>query len=150
MEDRSLGPCNILLILVLFYHFKLAFTSTVYYFEITYPLFICFNFCEEWLGIYSISSISECLSNNYTTLAVTEIGEVDTRMLKSALREKFPSLKLQILDFAGDKEYYAYHHIFLKNHALYAVVFNIAKLVKDSFQNINSDINRLQFWLESV
>ena len=71
-------------------------------------------------------------------------------MLKSALREKFPSLKLQILDFVGDKEYYAYHHIFLKSHALYAVVFNIAKVVKDSFQNINSDINRLQFWLESV
>ena len=150
MEDGSWGPCNILLILVLFYHFKLAFTATVYYFVITFPLYICFTFCKECLHIYSIHGISECLPNNCTALAVTGIGKVDRRMLKSALQEKFPSLKLQILDFAGDKEYYAYHHMFLKSQALYVIVFNIAKLVKDSFKNVNTDIKRLQFWLESV
>ena len=65
-------------------------------------------------------------------LAVMGIGEIDRGMLKSALQEKFPSLKLHILDFAGDKEYYGYHHMFLKSHALYVIVFNIATLVKDS------------------
>ncbi|XP_020612349.1 uncharacterized protein LOC110050719 isoform X2 [Orbicella faveolata] len=150
MEDGSLGPCNILLILAFFYHCKLALTSPIYYFVITYPLFIYFTFCKECLRTYSIGSFSEYLSNNYTKLAVMGIGEMDRGMLKSALQEKFPSLKLQILDFAGDKEYYAYHHMFLKSHALYVIVFNIAKLVKDSFKNLNTDIERLQFWLESV
>ena len=149
--DGSWGPCNILLILVLFYHLKLTITSTVYYFVITFPLFICFTFCKECLHIYSIPrSISKYLPINYTALAVRGIGKVDRRMLKSALQEKFPSLKLQILDFAGDKEYYAYHHMFLKSQALYVIVFNITKLVKDSFKNVNIDIKRLQFWLESV
>ena len=150
IADGSWGPCNILFILAVFYHFKLTLTSPIYYFVIIYPLFICFTFCKECLRTCSISISSEYLSNNYMKLAVMGIGLIDRGMLKSALKEKFPSLKLQILDFAGDKEYYAYHHMFLKSHALYVIVFNIAKLVKDSFKNLNTDIERLQFWLESV
>jgi len=77
-------------------------------------------------------------------------GKIDTAMLKGALNEKFPSLKLQILDFAGDNEYYAYHHMFLKSQAIYIIVFNIAKHVQNNFSNINAAIQRVQFWLESV
>ena len=150
MEDEPWGPCGILLILALFYHFKLAITSPIYYFAITYPLFICLTLCKEWLRINLIRSFSECSSNKYMTLAVMVIGEMDRRMLKSALQEKFPSPKLLILDFAGDKEYYAYHHMFLKSNALYVIVFNIAMVVKDSFKNVNTEIERLQFWLASV
>ena len=71
-------------------------------------------------------------------------------MLKGALNEKFPSLKLQILDFAGDKEYYAYHHMFLKSQAIYVIVFNVAKYIQNNFQNINAAVERFHFWLESV
>lgn len=41
------GPFNILLILVAFYHFKLAITTPKFYFVITYPLFICYSFCQD-------------------------------------------------------------------------------------------------------
>jgi len=77
-------------------------------------------------------------------------GEINTRILRRALKKKFPSLKLKILDFAGDKEYYAHHHIFLKREAIYVVVFNIAKLIGKNFRNIKAGTKRLQFWLESV
>ena len=151
MKDGSWGPCNILLMIAVFYHCKLSFTSPMFYFvSILIPLSICFTFCREWFRIHSNRNISECLSNNCMTLTLKANGEVDTRMLKSALNEKFPSLKLQILDFAGDKEYYAYHHMFLKRQAIYIIVFNIAKLVENNFRTINAAIERLQFWLESV
>ena len=151
MKDGSWGPCNILLMLAVFYHCKLSFTSPMFYcVNILFPLSICFTFCIEWFRIHSKRNISECLSDNYMTLTLKANGEVDTRMLKSALNEKYPSLKLQILDFAGDKEYYAYHHMFLKRQAIYIIVFNIAKHVENNFGTINVAIERLQFWLESV
>ncbi|XP_020612205.1 probable serine/threonine-protein kinase pats1 [Orbicella faveolata] len=95
-------------------------------------------------------NITGGLSNNFMLLALMATGKIDTAMLKGALNEKFPSLKLQILDFAGDKEYYAYHHMFLKSQAIYIIVFNIAKHVHNNFRNINGAIQRVQFWLESV
>ena len=123
-----------------------------FYFKISFPLYIVFTVYQEWFCIYSKSHDKEhmYLPNSFMTLELMGNGEINTKLLKRALKEKFPSLKLQILDFAGDKEYYAYHHMFLKSHALYVIVFNIAKLVKDSFKNVNTDIKRLQFWLESV
>ena len=78
------------------------------------------------------------------------IASIDHKMLKSALNEKFSSLKLKILDFAGDKEYYAYHHMFLKGHALYLIVLNMAEFAKHDFKEINAGIERLKFWVESV
>jgi len=77
-------------------------------------------------------------------------GEMNTKILRRALQQKFPSLKLKILDFAGDKEYYAYHHLFLRREDIYVVVFNIAKFIGKYFRNIKARTKRLQFWLESV
>ena len=144
------GPFNILLILAVFYHCKLAFTTPIFYFVITYPLFICFSFCQEWFRFRSMPNITRCLPNNVMILTLMATGKIDTAMLKGALNERFPSLKLQILDFAGDKEYYAYHHMFLKSQAIYVIVFNVAKHIQSNFKHINAAIERLQFWLESV
>ena len=145
------GPFNILLILAVFYHCKLAITTPMFYFVITYPLFICLSFCQEWFRVRSIpANITRCLSNNFMVLMLLATGKIDTAMLKGALNERFPSLKLQILDFAGDKEYYAYHHMFLKSQAIYVIVFNVAKHIQSNFRNINAAIEGLQFWLESV
>ena len=144
------GPFNILLILAAFYHLKLVFTTPIFYFVITYPLFICFSFCQEWFRVRSMPNITRCPSNNSMILMLMATGKVDTAMLKGALNEKFPSLKLQILDFAGDKEYYAYHHMFLKSQAIYVIVFNVAKHIQNNFKNIDIAIERFQFWLESV
>ena len=152
VEDRSWGPCNILLILAVFYHSKLALTLPMFYFVIIFPLFICCTFCQEWFCVLTLNGINRQLCNNssFMTLILFADGKFNTGMLQSALNKKFPSLKLMILDFAGDKEYYAYHHMFLKSQAIYVIVFNIAKFVEYNFRNINACTARLQFWLESV
>ena len=130
------GPFNILLILAAFYHCKLAITAPISYFALTYPLFICFSFCQEWFRVRSMPNITGHPCNKFMTLILMASGKIDRVMLRGALNEKFPSLKLQILDFAGDKEYYAYHHMFLKSQAIYIIVFNVAKHVENNFRDI--------------
>ena len=75
---------------------------------------------------------------------------LDYKTLRGALDAKFSNLKLNILDFAGDKEYYVYHHLFLRNQAIYVVVFNMAHFAADNFKTIAGKIERLRFWLESI
>ena len=75
---------------------------------------------------------------------------LDYQKLKRALSSQFLNLKLSILDFAGDEEYYAYHHLFLKNQAIYVVVFNMEHFVIDNFKQVTAKIQRLRFWLESI
>ena len=75
---------------------------------------------------------------------------LDYQKLKRALELKFSNLKLGILDFAGDKEYYVYHHLFLRNQAIYVVVFNMQQFAADNFNTIAGEIQRLHFWLESI
>ncbi|KAL9985882.1 hypothetical protein ACROYT_G008333 [Oculina patagonica] len=72
------------------------------------------------------------------------------QQLRRALHDMFSSLKLKILDFSGDEEYYAYHHIFLRDQAIYIVVFNMANFADDNFRNVAAKIERLTFWLESI
>ena len=75
---------------------------------------------------------------------------LDYQKLKRALSSQFLNLKLSILDFAGDEEYYAYHHLFLKNQAIYVLVFNMEHFVIDNFKQVTAKIQRLRFWLESI
>lgn len=75
---------------------------------------------------------------------------LDYQTLRTALNAKFSSLKLGILDFAGDEEYHAYHHLFLRNQAIYVVAFNMEHFVTDNFKTIVEKIQRLYFWLESI
>ena len=137
-----------LLVVLIFYHCKLAWTSATFYFVILFPLFICFTFYVELFCLQSkVSGNFEC-PNKLITL-VTGKAEMN-KMLKSALNEKFCSLKLKILDFAGDKEYYAYHHIFLRSQAIYLIVFNMEEFVENDFKDVTAKMQRLQFWIESV
>ena len=151
-EKTSWLTFTTLLIVVFFCLYKLAWDSPELYFQISFPLYIFFTIYQEWFCIYSPSHDEDhmYLPNSFMTLELTGNGEINTKLLKRAMKEKFSSLKLGIFDFAGDKEYYAFHHVFLKSHALYVIVFNIAKLVEDNFRSLNTDIKRLQFWLESV
>ena len=144
------GPFFILLLFASFSFCFLVSTWAMFCFVIAYPLYICFTFRQEWFRVRSMRNIAGYLSNNFKILAPMAIGEIDMAILKRALNERCPSLKLHILDFAGDKEYYAYHHMFLKSQAVYIIVFNVAKHVENDFKNINAAIERLQFWLESV
>ena len=137
-----------------FHHIKLTFTSAPYYFVLLFPASICFAFYVELFGLHLMLPNTSRCSNKFFECHVVfmylAIATIDHKMLKSALNEKFSSLKLKILDFAGDKEYYAYHHMFLKGHALYLIVLNMAEFAKNDFKEINAGIQRLKFWVESV
>ena len=141
-----------LLIAVFSCLYKLAMDWPEFYFQISFPVYIIFTIHQELFCVYSLSHDKEYmyLPSSLMTLELMGNGEINTKLLKRALKEKFPSLKLKIFDFAGDKEYYAFHHMFLKSHALYVIVFNIASLVEDNFRSVHTVIKRLQFWLESV
>ena len=154
--DRSedlYGPIA-LFAFVAFHHCKLTWASGPYYFVILFPASICFAFYGELFGLHSMYPNSSRCSNKFSEYRVALLhvafAIIDHKMLKSALNEKFSSLKLKILDFAGDKEYYAYHHMFLKGHALYIIVLDMAEFSKNYFKEINAGIQRLKFWVESV
>ena len=151
-EKTSWVTFTTLLIVVFFSVFHLAWNCPEFYFQISFPLYIILTIHQEWFCIYLRSHDEERINlpNSFMTLELMANGEINTKLLKRALKDKYPSLKLKIFDFAGDREYYSFHHMFLKSHALYFIVFNIAKLVEDNFRSVNTDIKRLQFWLESV
>ena len=155
-NDRAEDLCGLIALtaFLAFHHIKLTFTSAPYYFVIVFPASVCFAFYVELFGLHlMLPNMSRC-SNKFfechVVLMYMAVASIDHKMLKSALNEKFSSLKLKILDFAGDKEYYAYHHMFLKGHALYLIVLNMAEFAKNDFKEINAGIQRLKFWVESV
>ena len=84
------------------------------------------------------------------TAVQLEKAVIDHKKLKNALNQKWSSLKLKILDFAGDKEYQAYFHMFLRSQAIYVIVFNMAEFAEDSFRDLTAKIKSLHLWLESV
>ena len=151
-EEMSLGTFVTLIYTMLFSHCKLVPMLPEIYFVISFPLYFCSTFYQEWFFFFSTRNDKEHMyfRTSYMTLALMGNGAMNTKILRRALRKRFPSLKLKIVDFAGDKEYYAYHHMFLKREAVYVVVFNMAKLIENNFRNTNAGTKRLQFWLESV
>ena len=84
------------------------------------------------------------------TAVQLEKAVIDQKKLKNALNQKWSSLKLKILDFAGDKEYQSYFHMFLRSQAIYVIVFNMAEFAEDSFRDLTAKIKSLHLWLESV
>ena len=57
--------------------------------------------------------------------------------------EFISALRFRIQDFAGDEEYYSYHHLFILDQAIFVIVFNLTV-----------DVCRLppqlMFWLSSI
>ena len=135
---------------LLFYHYKLALTSANFYFVILFPLSICYTLYVELLYLHSTVPGNFKTPNKLITSVTGKALWINKKNLRSALDEKFSSLRLKILDFAGDKEYYAYHHMFLRGHAIYLIVFNMTEFVVNDFKEINVGMQRLKFWIESV
>ena len=150
LENGPWGPYNVLLIVLVFYHFKLVCTLTIFYFVLFFALFTGYTFYEEWncINTVHLTQGNVQLSNKLITFVK---GKVEmNKILKSALNEKFSFLNVKILDFAGDKEYSAYHHMFLRSQAVNVIAFNMAKFAENDFKEIYAGIERLQFWIESV
>ena len=154
-EDRTKRPYVAFCLVFFYYYFRIVFqvltqpSSTLYYFLILFFLYICLTVHQEWFCSDSESNDTVFVhpSNSFLTLALIGKGKINMNRLQTALNDKYPSLKLKILDFAGDKEYYAYHHMFLRSQAVYLIVFNTADFAQDGLENSSE---RLRFWFESV
>ena len=109
LVNNESGPYNALLIVVLlFYHFKLAIISRSYYFVILFPIFICYTCYNEW---FCFDSTNHADFINHPLITEVFGVLIMNEQTKRLLNDKFSSLKMLILDFAGDKEYLAYHHV---------------------------------------
>ena len=118
----------------------------------TFLVLLCHTLHQEYFWLESaISTPSQDHVGPGTFTAVQlEKAVIDHKKLKNALNQKWSSLKLKILDFAGDKEYQSYFHMFLRSQAIYVIVFNMAEFAEDSFRDLTAKIKSLHLWLESV
>ena len=121
-------------------------------FAMAFLVLLCDTLHQEYFWLESaISTPSQDHVGPGTFTAVQlEKAVIDHKKLKNALNQKWSSLKLKILDFAGDKEYQAYFHMFLRSQAIYVIVFNMAEFAEDSLRDLTAKIKSLHFWLESV
>ena len=124
------------------------------YFCIMYVTFFSYTLCTECVYMKSLAVAgangNAKQNDNVFSAVVVEKAVLDMTKFKSALNSKFSFLKMKVLDFAGDEVYYSYHHLFLRHHALYIIVFNLAEFAKNGFRDISRHIQRLQYWMESI
>ena len=99
--------------------------------------------------LFNNKYVSNLVAGTYKVIFVQKVA-LDYQELRKALNVKFSSLTLGILDFGGDKENLAYHHLFYRNQAIYIIVFNLAHFAASNFQHIEVKIQRICFWLESI
>ena len=135
-----------------FHCFGLSLLSPDVYFVITFLIFFCDTVYKEYFCLISALATpgnDHEVSTMFTAVCIEKVV-INQIKLAIALYQMFRSLKLKILDFAGDKEYHAYHHIFLRSQAIYLIVFNMAEFAENSFRDINARIKKLHLWFESV
>lgn len=93
-----LDKCGVLLMsaVIDFYHFKLAWTLSSYYFIILFPLFVCEAIYEELFSLHSIVRGNFGCPNKLITFVTGMASSIDSKKLRNAMNEKFSSLKLEI------------------------------------------------------
>ncbi|XP_022794815.1 probable serine/threonine-protein kinase pats1 [Stylophora pistillata] len=130
----------------------LCLSSSSERFCVTFCVVFCDTLYQEYFWLASAISTSghDHEGPSMYTAVQLEKAVINHRQLKNALNQKWSSLKLKILDFAGDKEYHAYFHMFLRSQAIYVIVFNIAEFAEDSLRDLSAKIKSLHPWLESV
>ncbi|XP_068724424.1 uncharacterized protein [Montipora capricornis] len=140
---------------IVFLSFGLVLLPAILYFVIIYVTFSCYNLYIEssYMNMKSPVGANNNAKQDDHIFNVTIVGDKgvqDMTKSKSELNRKFSYFKMKVLDFAGDKDYYSYHHLFLRHHGLYIVVFNMAEFADMYFRDISRHIQRLQFWMESI
>ena len=111
-------------------------------YAIIFAMWTCYTLFKYW--VYICSDIPLHVTS-FFGIFIEKIV-VNFEKLKNALCS-FSSLKLKLVDFPGDILHY--HHIFIRVHAIYIVVFNIANMTGNR-KNMRKEIQRLDFWLESI
>ncbi len=85
----------------------------------------------------------------------TEAKNVNKVLKEGKKDRKEPSLLLNVLDFAGQKNYRPMHHCFIRRRSMYIVVFNLQDMCKyiqqaDSCQSPPSPVEEIRYWLHSI
>ena len=135
--------CSVLPFYIIMENVTYIFTFKMY--VGMYSAWACYVLYKDWKDL-----LFPLKTQASFTLIFIEKVALNFQKLKSALQSKFASLKMKLLDFSGNKEYYAYHHIFMREHAMYIVVFNMANFADDNFRKLQAKTQRLSFWLESI
>ena len=145
------GPNTICLILVVTELVRASLNSPRLYFVVIFPLFFCDTLYRQWFRIQFLRNVHDNGdgSKSFTAIAIIK-ALLNTNALKRALDKKFASLTLKILDFAGDDDYYAFHHMFLRRQAIYVIAYNMAEFAENEFGETEAKVKRLQFWFESI
>ena len=81
------------------------------------------------------------------------LGRYNSRIIynqlpSAASKNDEPVLSLEVLDFAGQKEYRPMHHCFMSRHAIYIVVSNLQQLCNPS--KSGKTFADLKYWLNSI
>ncbi len=129
-----------------FYFVSSHFDSTI-----LLSFFIGDTLFNKWIDMKSLGIVGNSqIGSKLFTAVLIEKTELNNKKLKSALNKRMSSLKLKILDFAGDKEYHAYHHMFLRSQAIYIIAFNMVEFAENNVRHINARIKTLHPWVESI
>ena len=136
--------------LLLFVTIWVPLSALYVYCVIVFFITCCYTAYKEYFCITSaVATIGNESTSNFTAVCI-EKAALNQRNFRNALNETFSSFKLRILDFAGDKEYHAYHHMFLRSHAIYVIVFNMAEFAENRFRDTHAIIKTLRLWFESI
>lgn len=112
-------------------------------YALIFTIWVCYILYQQWL--YTRSARHLYVAGLFGI--IIEKIVLNFEKLKNALLCSFSSLKLKLVDFPGDILHY--HHVFIREDAIYIVVFNIANMTANR-KNMRKEIERLDFWLESI
>ena len=92
---------------------------------------------------------------SYSRTEAQNVNKVLKEGKKFKKNRKEPSLLLNVLDFAGQKNYRPMHHCFIRRRSMYIVVFNLQDMCKciqqaDSCKSPPSPVEEIRYWLHSI
>ncbi|XP_070562813.1 uncharacterized protein [Ptychodera flava] len=79
----------------------------------------------------------------WQALPLVKVRDALKRQVKGS---KLFTTRLSLWDFAGQALYYNTHHVFISNHAVYLLVFNL----EEAASGKAAQLERILFWLNSV
>ena len=91
--------------------------------------------------------------------SLSDVKSISKALKEPKVRSSKPCLRLNVLDFAGQKNYRPMHHCFITRRAMYLVVFNLQDMrkyvlslkQKGSTSNSSpSPIEEIRYWLHSI
>ncbi|CAH1249274.1 Hypp8569 [Branchiostoma lanceolatum] len=108
--------------------------------------FYTFKDCPPSVLVAVVFFVSTDLYDKKSVFFNSEYVVVHNKLAEEeALSAQVP-VKLTLMDFAGDEDFYSMHHFFMAREAVYIVVFSLAEAARGP----HNTFRRLLFWLDSI